>query len=536
MAQEFNTSLISVVADFLNSLNVPFTKSTLKRRLETNPYYPSLYSISEMLNWYKIENKGLKIETEQLDELPVPFLALMKIKEIGTKDFVSVKHVTRDTVTYFYGTEHTLPRHEFIAGWQSNIVLLAEPDANSKEKDLDKNLRTEAQDRNRWLLLITGSAILLFLGIYRYITSSPNHIASLSFLLFSLTGLTISIFLLIYEIDKSNVFVKNICTGGVKTNCDAVLGSKAAKVFGVSWGEVGFFFFGFIALFLLVSEMPFLEKVPYLSFISTLSALYIPFSIYYQYKVTKQWCRLCLAVQAILFLNLCWTMQFGSYAINLTTANLFHVAGYMLFPVLLWYSLKPVIVKAKDADKFSAAYKRLYSRPDIFNLTLSDQEEAPDGWKYLDGIEKGNPDAETIILKVCSPACGHCNNAHLILNELLDKTENLKTITIYDISDDADDDDRRFPVLHFLALAVQGDKVRLEEAMDYWYLNKSRNYETLKQKYPLPQELLDQQRMKIKKMSDWCTAAEIAYTPTVFINGRRLPETFNLTDLKEIFS
>jgi uncharacterized membrane protein len=536
MAQEFNTKLISVAANFLEALNVPFTKKTLKQTLEANPYYPSLYSLSEVFNRYNIENKGLEVDPEQLDELPLPFMADISIQGIGGKDFVNVTQVTKDSVTYYYGKEKTISRNEFINSWRSNIVFLAEATNKSKEKDFDKNKKTVAKDNIRIYLLLLGFSLILIRGIYTYLTASNDIIAASSFFLFTFMGLAISVLFLIYEVDKSNTFVKNICTGDAKTNCDAVLGSKAATLFGIiSWGEVGFFYFFSIALFLLIPGIPFVEKIPYISYISILSAMYIPFSIFYQYKVVKEWCRLCLFVQAVLFLNLCWVLQFGYFAINPSCSNLILFITCAVFPILLWYTLKPIIIKAKDADKFLAAYKRLYSRQDVFNLTLADQEEALNGWQNLGGIEKGNPNAKNIILKVCSPSCGHCNKAHGIFNELLQANDNLKVITIYGISNDERDDDLRLPVKHFLALAEQENKKSVEEAMDYWYLNNNREYYSLKEKFPVSDELLEKQRVKIKAMRVWYDAAEIEYTPTVFVNGKKLPSTFNLSDLKGVF-
>lgn len=533
MAQEFNTSLILVATNFLETLKVSFTKKTLKQRLEANPYYPSLYSLSEVFNWYNIENKGLQIEIEQLDELPSPFLAYITIKEIGAKDFVNVTKVTSNYITYFYGKEKTVSKEDFISNWQSNIIFLAETNHSSREKDFDKNKKTVNREKNKMYLLLFGFSLYLLSGIYKYIFSSNNIISSLSFILFTIAGLAISVLLLVYEVDKSNAFVKNICTGGIKTNCDAVLGSKAGKLFGISWGEIGFFYFGFLILFLLIPEIPYSEKIPFLSYISILSAMYIPFSLFYQYKIVKQWCRLCLAIQAILFLNLSWALLFGNFAIHFNPNNNVFFIGCAILPIMLWYIVKPIIIKAKDADKFSTAYKRLYSRSDIFNLTIADQPEAPDGWKNLGGIQKGNSRAENIFLKVCSPACPHCDTAHRIFNEILLSNDNIKIITIYRITND-EYDIRRFPVKHFLALAEQ-DNGKYIEAMDYWYLTKERNYETLKQKFPLPEDIIEKQVDKIISMREWCINAEIEGTPTVYINGKRLPSTFNLEDLKDIF-
>ena len=312
--------------------------------------------------------------------------------------------------------------------------------------------------------LLFGFLLILFYGVFNYVAASSDIISSSTFLLFTFSGLAVSVLLLIYEVDSSNAFVKNICTGGVKTNCEAVLGSKAGKLFGISWGEIGFFYFCSITLFLLMPGIPFIEKIPYLSYISILSAMYIPFSLSYQYFVVKQWCRLCLFVQAVLFLNLCWALRFGDFAINFSKTDIVFFIGCVIFPILLWYALKPVIVKANDSDKFMTAYKRLFTNPDIFNLTLANQPDAPDGWQNL-GVQKGNPHAKNIILKICSPFCYHCANAHAIFNDILSTSNDVKLITIYSETND-EKDKKRLPVTHILALAEQGDGKQVEEAMD----------------------------------------------------------------------
>ncbi|MFH1003956.1 MAG: vitamin K epoxide reductase family protein [Bacteroidota bacterium] len=532
MAQEFNTGLISVVTNFLKTLNFPFTKRILKQRLEANPYYPSLYSISEVFNWYNIENKGLQIEKEQLDELPLPFLAYLKIPEIGAKDFVNVTKITNNSVTYYYEKEKTIAKDDFIEKW-SNVVLLAQVNNKSKERDFDKNKKAVVLDRNKKYLLLFGFSLILINGIFNYVISSNNLIASSIFLLFTFIGLFVSVLLLIYEVDESNTFVKNICTGGIKTNCNAVLKSKAAKLFGISWGEIGFFYFCFFALFLLMPGVQFIEKISYISYISVLAAMYIPFSLLYQHMVIKQWCRLCLFVQAVLFLNLSWTLMFGNFVIHFNKINIVFFSGCAIFPIILWYVLKPIIVKANDADNFLSAYKRLFARQDVFNLILAEQADAPDGWQNL-GIHKGDPKAENIILKVCSPACKYCFTSYAIFNEILSNNNKVRLVIIYNVTNDKEDE-RRLPVKHFLALAEQGNGKQVEEAMDYWYLNETRNYDTLKQNFPLTEDILENQVAKIDEMRNWCKTGEITYTPTVFINGKQLPSLRYLDDLKDVF-
>ena len=77
--------------------------------------------------------------------------------------------------------------------------------------------------------------------------------------------------------------------------------------YGVSWSEAGFFYFAATTLFLFTGinrQASFLI----IASVSTMASAYIPFSIYYQWKVVKQWCPLCLTVQAILLLELVWAI------------------------------------------------------------------------------------------------------------------------------------------------------------------------------------------------------------------------------------
>ena len=299
MALEFNTNLIKVTSNFIKFLDISISKTSLKTLLITNPYYPSLYSLSDVFNKLNIENKSLKIDNNQLDELPLPFLAYINIKEIGAKDFVNVTNITKDSVTYYYKKDETISKSDFIDKW-SNVVFLAQPNEKTKDIDFEKNRKLEINANIKYLLLTLGFSLIFFTAFFYFIKDSNQILQSSIYSILTIIGFTFSILLLIHEVDKSNSFVNNICEGGVKSNCDAVLSSDASKIFNTSWSELGFFYFGFLILYLLIPYISYEEKKSFLTLFSSLTALYIPFSIYYQYFIVKQWCRLCLAVQIVL--------------------------------------------------------------------------------------------------------------------------------------------------------------------------------------------------------------------------------------------
>lgn len=536
MALQSKTNLPAVVINYLQQLKVPFTKKALKGHITENAFYPSLFSISDTLDKYHVANEAYSVEAEHFDKLVAPFVAYCKNLPTG-KDFVLVTAVDANNVTYVgEGKPTTVTRDAFMQMWQ-NVVLIGEASEKSGEPNYAKNLKKEKAATNKSNALIAGSALLLGLAIATLFSgiATDSYLYAGWITITKLLGTAIATLLLIYELDKSNAFVKNLCTAGKQTDCDAVLNSKASGIAGIKWSEAGFFYFAATALFLLYPGIDFATKLPWLAIAATGVALYIPFSIYYQYKVVKQWCPLCLATQAVLLLELLWAITV--YWLNspeLPLASLPIVAAVVisiLLPVIGWYATKQVFHDAKDKKLYAAGYKRLLYNPDYFNQLLQEQTLAPDGWQDL-GITIGNPDASTTIIKVCNPYCGPCAKAHPVLEEIVHRNHDVNLKVIFTATDKEEDRGAK-PVKHLLAIAARNDMALTQKAMDDWYMADKKDYDAFAAKYPLNGEL-SEQGYKLTDMHKWCNEAGIVATPTIFINGRQLPETYQIAELKNI--
>lgn len=384
---------------------------------------------------------------------------------------------------------------------------------------------------------MAGAGLVLISVLYTFLNTLPSAqiIAVSALLIIKLLGLAITILLLIYEIDKNNSFVKSICTAGKQTNCDAVLQGKAAKFFGMSWSEAGFFYSASTFSFLLFPGITFATKVFLLSIANCLAAPYILFSIYYQWKVVKQWCPLCLIVQAVLAMELLWcVLNFWSHPylpIVALPGVVLPIVICLVFPIVSWLSLKSFFISGKYEPVYKAAYKRLLYNPETFQNLLQQQPMAPDGYQSL-GITTGNPDASVTIIKVCNPYCGPCAKAHAVLDDIIHNNKNVKLKLIFMASNSADDK-RGIATKHLLAINAKQNAVNTAKALNDWYLADKKDYDVFADKYPLNGEL-KQQEVQIEAMSKWCRDAEIMATPTIFINGHRLPETYKIEELKYI--
>ncbi len=82
-----------------------------------------------------------------------------------------------------------------------------------------------------------------------------------------------------------------------------------------------------------------------------------------------------------------------------------------------------------------------------------------------------------------------------------------------------------------MAIAERGDPSLTHHALDDWYLAEHKDYDAFASKYRMNGELLLQDD-KIERMAEWCKKSDIHYTPTIFVNGHKLPDAYSVEDLK----
>jgi protein-disulfide isomerase len=141
----------------------------------------------------------------------------------------------------------------------------------------------------------------------------------------------------------------------------------------------------------------------------------------------------------------------------------------------------------------------------------------------------GNVEAENIITMVSNPYCPPCSKTHLLLDELIEKNGNIQARIIF--TADNTETDRKTPVArHLMALHDLSDKSIVKKAMHDWYEQKQKDYESWAKIYPVT--LIEENFKKIDMQKAWCDVAEVAATPTLLVNGYKLPDIYQLPDLR----
>ena len=505
--------------------------------MQNHPHWPGLLCISDSLNKWNVPNGAGKIEPDKMDELPSPFLAYTNNSEYPLIIVAAVTPTHIDCYTKNYNQLTTITRESFLQSW-TGIYLIAETTDNSGEKAYQQNKKKAIINAlvpaSFFILLLTLSLLL----IYRAINANRTSIAFSAigvylqyFIL--LVGVIVTALLLWYEVDKNNPVLQKVCTGIAKGNCSAILTGKQLKLFyWLSWSEVGFFYFSGSLVTLLFAATGLTNTVTLLAWLNILALPYTVFSVYYQWQVAKQWCVLCLAVQALLLLG-----GINIFANNLLAASFelsisfcIKFALLYLFPVFLWFIAKPFILRLQEAKNTKREYLRIKFNAEIYETLLKKQKAITLSADGL-GIDIGNPAATNTIIKVCNPYCGPCAKAHEKIEALMEHNDTIKVKIIF-TTPDLEAHSAIKPTRHLMAIAAKNNtEEMLKKSLDDWYLPDKKDYDLFASKYPMNDELL-QQGDKIEAMGKWCNEMEIKATPTIFINGYQLPDAYGIEDLQ----
>ncbi|MDR1115121.1 MAG: hypothetical protein LBL33_03035 [Tannerella sp.] len=258
---------------FLDILGIKHTKSFSAQYFNQHPHKYNLFGLSEMLSDYGIRNGATRIEDKvnDIQEIQTPFIA-----HTGN-DFVMVNKVETDKVHYLWHSKKiTIPISKFVDMW-SGVILLAETSINSGEPDYaahrTKDLLTFAQQS----ILVVACALILGLSYTNYSLFTNPGITLL--LLVNLIGVYICYLLVLKQLRIHSRYADKICTLFSKSDCNNVLESEAAKLWGIfGWSEIGLGYFAANVVILL-----FLPKLMVYSVIINILALpYTVWSVWYQ--------------------------------------------------------------------------------------------------------------------------------------------------------------------------------------------------------------------------------------------------------------
>lgn len=513
--------LIFLLSQLAEKNNIQIDKDEAKVQLLSHPFYPSIHSITDLFNHFNIDNLALKVncDLETFSQLPDAFLA--QISDSKEENLILVTKVSNGVKLRFNENKSVFRSlNEFFDLWTGILVVVEKPVKKNKGKIGSINYIKKG------IILTT----FICLG-YLFVNSKPSLFQIVHFLLSSL-GIYISYLIVQHELGFHSKILNKFCTGqNKKTNCDAVLSSEGATLFGLfKLSDVGLVYFASTVtgwLILIQNEFYF----PSIIFI--LSSLAIPFtlfSIYYQAKIVKSWCPLCLTVVGILWL------QFGSLFLNTSFWNNLLIIDYsyglfsvgFLIVMSLWVFIQPLLKKEQELEKLEIQHIKFKRNFNLFKAALNLNNSVEITIPETSELVFGNKNSNFTIVLVTNPMCGYCKESHKLVEKILSNEKlDFKIIIRFNVSPE-----------NIESLGVKIAKKILEI---YHTTNEDQCLKALSDIYGELDaetwlkkwgETSDRSYLEIlKNEKEWCNDNKINFTPAILINGRQYPKEYGRMDL-----
>ena len=437
--------------------------------------------------------------------------------------YVVLKTYSNEKIT-FWDSEFgvvTEDLNHFKQQW-GGLAILMQTTPSSEEVDYKNTHRKQYLNKTEQLIWVSIGLILL--GCCLLAASSFYEFLAVLFLG---AGVVVSGLLLQNEYGKPAVWVQQICHVGQNSSCMAVTNSSAGKLFNwLSWSEIGVVFFLGSLLSQGLSKLSYNPLITqnisiYLFYIHLLASPYAIFSVYYQRFVIRQWCVLCLVVQAVLIGALLSEWQYASFNLSFDEKSFIVLSIGFGLPIIGWLIIKPLLQLQSQNRSIEKRWMSFRRNSYLFSYWLKQQNSVNENIHEND-ISIGNPEAPVTILMVADPTCDPCAWAYRELKPWMNYFSDEVRFIIRFI---AKNEEHSIIIKHLLSIR---NRVDIIEVISKWY--ELRIYEDWKQDFPIfPNTDID---IIYEAQQQWAVDNNIQRTPSVFVNGKELNLPFMLTDLK----
>ena len=500
--------MIKLVKKYLDLNNYLNAKKEFEELFLSHPNYPSLFAVTDSLNTLSIENVVIKVPKEQLNELPNSFLAVFNgdLVLVDKMEFSIIVETEKSKRT-------TLTIEDFSEGW-NGVVLAIEPNDAQEEKTLSENPKG-LKYSILFLALIVLSSFYNDYRLFDYI-----------FLITSLVGLLISVFIVQEKFGIDNQVVSKLCNINPSTSCESVIKSnnvESNKWFGFS--DLPLIFFVTAVLAILIGP----ANSNLVGFLSLIAVPVIVYSIWVQKFQIKKWCVLCLIISSLVVIQgALWSFE-SEFRVNFTLTSLFQYLFSLIVVSSLWSVVKPIVedkLKAEKSVKDLTKFRRNFA---LFEF-LSKDITSFDGFDKLEGLHFGNSTAAAKLSIIISPSCGHCHKAFEDAFELIWKyPEKISLNVLFNINPENNQNPYKV-VVERLLMINNVNPENIVEAISDWHIKKM-ELELWQKKWTV-NSISMKVNQQIQQQYDWCSKNGFNYTPVKIINTRLYPSEYELSELK----
>ena len=532
-------NLPAAIESLLHNIGVRITRSGIDEQLLSHPYFPSLAAAADALDEFGVETQGVQCGVEALGNLLLPCLA--HIKEDGGR-FIVLTKVTDKTVTYLdtrrgWASE---PIPEFERRWTGSL-LLAEPLQETGETNYRSKRYREVINSLRKQVALPGLILLPILAVLLSADLFAVTFQIAILLMLESIGFVLSAILASHYLAGERSLLKRFCPVGRRLGCGKVLDSPAASLFGrIPVADLGaLYFYGGVIAIVLAALAGSLDSI--CNLLAALNVLAIPytlFSLYYQGSRLRQWCPLCIAVQAVIWIEL--VLLLGTTPFNFSHASTKALPQLVLglgLPSLVWMLVRPSLLEAVKARQWKYSYLRLQSNPEVIETLLYQQGVIEMG-SFREELVLGNRRAPHQLMVVMHPQCPPCAAEYLELERLLRQFPDEICATLRFLCPEEAGLGKAF-AHQTLAVALSGDIELTKKLLHTWATEKIGGREAASQRQlagpQAPAKFLSEAENLLRTYAAWADRVGIRATPAIYYHGRPLPEGLRLGGMKTYF-
>ncbi len=509
-----------IVSKFLKFQKVPISARYVEKIISSHPDYPSLLSIADGLERLGIDYKAWKTTREQLTDIAFPYLLPISS---GGGGILFVKN------------ENDLIKHKEKLNFWDGVILQTDPTKTVLDKENNKLYSQEKFFKVLIAILLGGMLSLVLLPFFL-----SFYLVNLLLLVTALFGAFVGYLLVAKDLGVKYSSVESFCNAGKNTNCDKILNSEDAKILGViKFSDAVLTYFAFQLIMLSSSAyIPgIVSSVFYLLLAGSLLTIpIILFSIHYQYFKAKAWCKLCLVVNALLFLQVP-LFFFVTSSLKLYDVTVLATVMALFVFVLLGSAIvliKELINRVSKAENVSSKANRLKNSIGVFTYLLSQQRKV-DNTPFSQELLIGNPDAPIQIIMASNLYCNPCKVQHQKIAKLISNYPEKINLTIRFLL--SGKDVNRTPttnqyLIQYWKENISGkhhESANTANLLHDWFAIL--DLEKFKTKYST-QNGVDDITKSIESLHlQWIESAHVTHTPTFFINGYQLPNNYSSEDL-----
>lgn len=498
---------------WLKSCGNNVNKEFCRDEMSSHPEYPALPSLIDFLESGQFKYVAARATVEDVASFQFPVLT--HFKKAGQEYLEQIKDI------------EDWHQHPDIKNSWSGVVIFPKADARFVHPE---NTKALSKQRNQYVVFVALAIIIFSTFVFSVLQFPQVLLNSIGF--FMLIGIVVSVVMIGAEMGLQSQMVKQVCGAVSKGGCNTVMNSRfGSGILGITPADISLIYF--VCQYILYLWTIFTGTANLtLVFTALVAVPIIGWSIYVQGFILKTWCALCLSVAIVLLFQaasagmLISGNQFSVY-LDWKTLLLYLFAFITL--AAIYYPVKQVLKQNKALKSQVRDFKKWKADSAIF-FGLWRKEKLMKELPVEPDFVIGNLTAPVIITMACSPYCSPCAGAHKQVDKLLARFGNDLALRLRFVCDAADPENENTKVVNAMLHQISsGNSNEAIHAMvSEWF--SEMNYDKWIHRWGLTSNESMYAQLKIQE--DWIDQNQIQFTPTIYINERRLPGRYVLADLE----